>query len=103
MAQVKTDGQIRALEFNRYACFPFRGNRTIFGWDIANSKFWPWKNQGQGHDENRPKSNQVIYRSGPTIVPKMGEIQKVVQNLSREQISAAGGGAGGRVRTGTQT
>ena len=28
-----------ALEFNRYVCFPFRGNRTIFGWDIANSIF----------------------------------------------------------------
>ena len=58
------------------------------------------KNLGQGHDENRPKSNQVIYRSGPTIVPKMKEIQKVVQKLSGEQESAAGGGASG-VRTGT--
>ena len=57
------------------------------------------KNLGQGHDENRPKSNQVIYRSGPTIVPKMKEIQKVVQKLSREQESSAGGG----VRTGTKT
>ena len=57
------------------------------------------KNLGQGHDENLPKSNQVIYRSGPTIVPKMKEIQKVVQKLSREQKSAAGGG----VRTGTKT
>ena len=67
------------------------------------------KNVGQGHDENRPKCNQVIYRSGPTIVPKMKEIQKVVQKLSREQESAAGGGggggggAGGGVRTGTKT
>ena len=59
------------------------------------------KIQGQGHDENRPKSNQLIYRSGPTIVPKMKEIQKVVQKLSRGQESAAGGGGG--VRTGTKT
>ena len=43
------------------------------------------KIQGQGHDENRPKSNQVIYRSGPTIVPKMKEIQKGVQKFSRGQ------------------
>ena len=57
------------------------------------------ENLGQGHDENRPKSNQVIYRLGPTIVPKMKEIQKVVQKLSREQESAAGGGVG----TGTKT
>ena len=57
------------------------------------------KIQGQGHDENWLKSNQVIYRSGPTIVPKMKEIQKVVQKLSHGQKSGAGGG----VRTGTKT
>ena len=39
MAKVKPDGHIWALEFNRYVCFSFRGNRTIFGWDIANSIF----------------------------------------------------------------
>ena len=37
MAKVKPDGHIWALELNRYVCFSFRGNRTIFGWDIANS------------------------------------------------------------------
>ena len=107
MAKVKPDGHIWALEFNRYVCFSFRGNRTNFGWDIANSIF-DLENLGQGHDENRPKCKQVIYRSGPTIVPKMKEIQKVVQKLSREQESAAGGGGGagaggGGVRTGTKT
>ena len=61
------------------------------------------KNLGQGHGQNRPKSNQVIYRSGPTIVPKIKEIQKVVQKLSREQESAAGGGGGSGARTGTKT
>ena len=39
MAKVKPDGHIWALEFHRYVCFSFRGNRTIFGWDIANSIF----------------------------------------------------------------
>ena len=39
MAKVKADGHIWALEFHRYVCFSFRGNRTIFGWDIANSIF----------------------------------------------------------------
>ena len=69
---------------------------------------WPWKykNQGNGQgqthwshlrkckvnvttkiDENLIKSNQVIYRLGPAIVPNMKEIQKVVQKLSREQES----------------
>ena len=39
-------------------------------------------------------------------MPKMEEIQKVVQKLLREQESAAGGGgagAGGGVRTSTKT
>ena len=39
MAKVKPDGYIWTLELNRYVCFSFRGNRTIFGWDIANSIF----------------------------------------------------------------
>ena len=39
MVKVKPDGHIWALEFNRYICFSCRGNRTIFGWDIANSIF----------------------------------------------------------------
>ena len=32
-----------ALEFNRYVCFSFCGNGTIFGWDIAKLVTWPWK------------------------------------------------------------
>ena len=39
MAKVKPDGHIWALESNWYVCFSFRGNQTIFGWDIANSIF----------------------------------------------------------------
>ena len=39
MAKVKPDGHIWALEFNRYVCFLFQGNRVIFGWDLANSIF----------------------------------------------------------------
>ena len=39
MAKVEPDGHIWALEFNRYVCFSFHGNRTIFGRDIANSIF----------------------------------------------------------------
>ena len=99
MAKVKPDGHIWAQEFNRYVCFSFRGNRTIFGWDIANSIFDLEKSTSR----SRPKSNQVIYRSGPTIVPKIKEIQKVVEKLSREQESAAGGGGGGGGRGGVRT
>ena len=39
MAKVKPDGHIWALESNRYVCFSFRGNRTIFGWDII-ANWW---------------------------------------------------------------
>ena len=66
--------------------------------EISEIPYLTLTNLGQGHDENPPKSNQVIYRSGPKIVPKMKVIQKVVQKLSRKQESAGGG-----VRTGTKT
>ena len=39
MAKVKPDGNIWGLDFNRCVCFSFCGNRTIFGWNIANSIF----------------------------------------------------------------
>ena len=39
MAKMKLDGHIWGLEFNRCVCSSFRGNQTIFGWDIANSIF----------------------------------------------------------------
>ena len=73
----------------------------FFSWQ--SDYFWPYltlKIQGQDHNENQPKSNQVIYRSGPTILPKIKEIQKIVQKLSHEQESAADGCS---VRTGTKT
>ena len=41
-----------------------------FGWDIGNSIFG-LEIQGQGHGQGWPKSNQVIYRSGPLILPKI--------------------------------
>ena len=39
IAKVKPDGHIWGLEFNRYVCFSFHGNRTILDWDITNSIF----------------------------------------------------------------
>ena len=39
MVKFKPIGHIWGLEFNRYVCFSFRGNLTIFDWDIANSIF----------------------------------------------------------------
>ena len=39
MSKVKPNGHIWGLEINRYVCFSFRGNWTIFDWDIANSTF----------------------------------------------------------------
>ena len=68
--------------------------------EIQQIRYLTLKIQGQGRDKNEPKSNQVICRSGPTIVPKMKKILKVVQKLSCGQESAGGGGG---VRTGTKT
>ena len=39
MVKVKPIGHIWGLEFNRYVCFSFCGNRTTFAWDIGNSIF----------------------------------------------------------------
>ena len=55
MAKVKPDGHIWALEFNRYVCFSFRGNRTIFGRDIANSIF----DLEKCRSRSRPKSTKI--------------------------------------------
>ena len=56
MAKVKTDGHIWALESNRYVCFSFCGNRTIYGWDIANSIFDLEKSRSR----SSPRSNPMV-------------------------------------------
>ena len=56
MAKVKPNGHIWALESNRYVCFSFRGNRTIFGWDIANSIFDLEKSRSRSW----PRSNPMV-------------------------------------------
>ena len=56
MAKVKPDGHIWALEFNRYVCFSFHGNRTIFGWDIANSVF----DLENSRSRSWPRSNPMV-------------------------------------------
>ena len=50
-----------------------------FGADIEQIPDLTLKIQSQGYVENRPKSNQVIYRSMPSILPKMKKIWQ--QNL----------------------
>ena len=52
IVKVKLIGHIWGLEFNRYVCFSFRGNRTTFGWDIANLIF-DLANSGQGHGQGQ--------------------------------------------------
>ena len=69
MAKVKPNGPIWDLEFNHYSWSSFRGNRTIFASRYSKFHIWTFlKIQGQGHDKNRPKYNQVIYRMGPSIL-----------------------------------
>ena len=72
MSKVKiSDGYIWGIDSIWYVCISFHGSRTNFGWG--------------------PKSYQVIYRWGPSILPKIIEIQNVVWKLLREQKSADGG------------
>ena len=56
MAKVKPDGHISSLEFNRYTCFSFRGNRTICGWDIANSIY----DLENSRSRSWPRSNPMV-------------------------------------------
>ena len=41
--KVKADGHIWGLKFNRYVCFSFRPNRTIFWLRYSKFHIWPWK------------------------------------------------------------
>ena len=56
MAKVKSYGHIWGSEFNQCVCFLFRGNRTIFGRDIANSIFDLEKSRSR----SRPMSNPMV-------------------------------------------
>ena len=55
IAKVNLNGHIWDLEFNQYVCFLFRGNQTIFAWDIANSIFDLEKSRSR----SRPKSTKI--------------------------------------------
>ena len=54
MAKFNPAGHIWALKFNRYGCFSFSGNRTIFGWDIANSIFDLEKSRSRSWPRSHP-------------------------------------------------
>ena len=56
MVKFKPIGHIWGLEFNRYVCFSFWGNLTIFGWDIANSIF----DLENSRSRSWPKSNPMV-------------------------------------------
>ena len=56
MVKVKPIGHIWGLEFSRYVCFSFRGNQTIFGWDIANSIL----DLENSRSRSWPRSNPMI-------------------------------------------
>ena len=55
-AMVKSDGHIWGLNFNWCACFSFRGNRSIFGRDIANSIF----DLENSRSRSWPRSNPMV-------------------------------------------
>ena len=80
MAKIKPDGHIWGPRVQSI-CLRFRF--VAIGPFLAEIKQIPYltlKNLGQGQDKNRPKSNQVIYRSGPRIVPKMKESKKLFKS-----------------------
>ena len=78
MAKVRTDGLIWGLKFNRYICFCFMAIWPYLA-EIQQIPYLTLKIQSQGQNKSQPKSNQVICRSGPSIHPKMKEIQEFDQ------------------------
>ena len=56
MVKVKLIGHIWGLEFNRYVCFSFRGNRTTFGWDKGNSMI----DLENPRSRSRPRSSLMV-------------------------------------------
>ena len=56
MVKVRPIGHIWGLEFNPYVCFSFRGNRTTFGWDIANSIY----DLENSRSRSWPRSNLMV-------------------------------------------
>ena len=58
MAKVKPNGHIWGLDFNQSICFSSCGNRTIFGWDIANSIF------DLENSRSRPRRKSTSIESG---------------------------------------
>ena len=56
MANVKFDGQIWGLGFNRYVCFLFLGNLIILGQDMADSIFDLEKSRSR----SQPRSNPMV-------------------------------------------
>ena len=56
MVKVKHIGHIWGLEFNRYVCFLFCGNRTTFDWDIGNSIF----DLENSRSSSWPRSNLMV-------------------------------------------
>ena len=84
-----------------YVCFSFHDNQTIFA-EIQWIKYLTLIIQGQCHQQNQTKSNQVIYKS---ILPKMKEIWEIVRKLLHDEKSAAGiyGDGGSVAGTSTKT
>ena len=68
-------------DFNQYVCFSFCCKGPLLA-ETLQIPYLTLKIQGRDHDKNRPKSNQVMYRSGSSTMPTMKENLKVVWKLS---------------------
>ena len=100
MAKVKPDGHIWALEFNRYVCFSFCGNQTIFGWDIVNSIFDFQKSR------SRSRRKWTKISSGNLQVGANNRAKNEINPKSCSKVIAwtriCGRSGGGGVRAGTK-
>ena len=107
MAKVKSDDPIWYVAFNRYVCFSFCDNRTIFGWDIANSifylevpfpkthlKFYKKKLLKKGFQNNFSKMKSSGQHDKGDIPTKCG-LKKLASGVFLKSWRNSGGGRGG--------
>ena len=85
-AKVKPECHIWGPEFYRYVCFSFCGNRTIFGWDIANSIFDLENSRSRSWrkstiESNWKKSKKLFksYHVNKTLRPAYEPVQKLIE------------------------
>ena len=75
MAEVKMDSNICSLAFNRNVCFFVLWRLHYFCFRCSKFNIWPWEFKVKVMAKT---DYNLIYRLGPSILPKMKEMTKII-------------------------